>query len=388
MNSSAPIDWVANPLFEADAGRRSSWQAVLPPAGAQTAYETISQWPGYAETPLHDLQALAGRLGVQHIWFKDESSRFGLGSFKALGGAYAVQRLAAATDDPDKLTVICATDGNHGRAVAWGARTFGCRAVILIHATVSEGRAGAIAAYGADVRRVDGTYDDSVRAAQQLADEHGWHVVSDTSYAGYVDIPRDVMQGYTVMAHEALNQLPGAAGPPTHLFLQAGVGAFAASVVATVADELPPDLPVFVAVEPKAAACVLASLRNGRRSDVDGDLETIMAGLSCGEVSTLAWDILAPLLTGAMTLPEADVPAAMRHLAHGDWSARPIVAGESGVAGLAGAIRACGDEALRRDLRLGSESRILVFGTEGATDPTLYRELVGVAADDVVRAAG
>lgn len=378
-----PHAWVDNPLFDAEAGAAAPWRAVLPSAGSLQAYETIRRWPGYAPTPLRNLAALAGQLGVDAVCFKDEAARFGLGSFKALGGAYAVQRLAEAAVDPAALTVVCATDGNHGRAVAWGARTFACRAVIVIHATVSESRKQAIEAYGAEVRRVDGTYDDSVRAARTLADENGWIVVSDTSYPGYEDIPRDVMQGYTVMAREALMQMMAQTGPPTHLFLQAGVGAFAAAMIAVVAEMAAPDLPCFVTVEPERAACVMASVRARRRTEVGGNLDTIMAGLSCGEVSMLAWDILAPCLAGAMSVPDDDVPEAMRRLADGTWAGGPIVAGESGVAGLAGAIRACGDDALCRRLNLGRESRILVFGTEGATDPALYREIVGREAAEV-----
>jgi diaminopropionate ammonia-lyase len=379
--------WTDNPLFDAGAGSSAPWRNVLPPQGARLAYDTIRQWPGYAPTPLRALAPLAAELGIGAVCLKDEATRFGLGSFKALGGAYAVQRLVATVENPADLTVTCATDGNHGRAVAWGARTFGCRTVILIHATVSEGRKRAIEAYGAEVRRIDGTYDDSVRAAQDLADANGWIVVSDTSYPGYEDIPRDVMQGYSVMAREALAQMTATVGPPTHLFLQAGVGAFAAAVIAVVAEAAAPELPVFVAVEPERAACVVESLRLRRRTEVTGDLETIMAGLSCGEVSMLAWDILAPCLTGAMTVPEGDVPRAMRELAAGHWGDVPIVTGESGVAGLAGALRACADSDLRRRLALGPDSRILVFGTEGATDPELYQSIVCRPADEVAGSA-
>lgn len=351
------------------------------------ARNDIAGWPGYTATPLRQLTGLAAELGVGAVAFKDESARFGLGSFKALGGAYAVQRLVAASNGVP-LTVTCATDGNHGRSVAWGARQFGAMAVILVHGDVSEERARAIEAYGARVVRVDGNYDDSVRAAQKMADEYGWTVVSDTSYAGYEDIPGLVMLGYTVMAHEAVSQMSKGVGRPSHVFLQCGVGGLAAAVIAQVCELLAPELPQFIAVEPERAACVLASLRSGAPTSVTGDLATMMAGLSCGEVSAVAWRTLAPSLTGAMTVAEDLVPGAMRSLADAAWAAEPIVAGESGVAGLCGLIAAAGDAELRKRLGLGPDSRILLFGTEGATDPALYEQIVGRSAVSVAGGAG
>jgi diaminopropionate ammonia-lyase len=214
---------------------------ILNAAGYRLARETISAWPGYGPTPLISLAGLAEAVGVASVHYKDESQRFGLGSFKALGGAYGVARLLHARvaarhpedsvsfedvlagrygDTTAGITVTCATDGNHGRVVAWGAQTFGCRCVIFIHSTVSEGRKRAIEELGAQVLRTAGNYDASVREAQVTAEREGWFVVSDTSYEGYMEVPRDVMQGYTVMAAEAAEQL-GDAGPPSHLFLLA-----------------------------------------------------------------------------------------------------------------------------------------------------------------------
>ncbi len=224
---------------------------ILNQAGFVAAEEEISRWPGYAATPLHGLPGLASRLGVAALHYKDECGRFGLKSFKALGGAYAVFRLlrkaveAAISgervdsrqliagrwrDIVQSVTVTCATDGNHGRSVAWGARLFGCRCVIYVHESVSEGRCAAIAQYGAEVIRVPGNYDDSVRHAANEARRNGWTVVSDTTYEGYREIPVDVMHGYGVMAREIVRALGNE--PPTHVFVQAGVGALAASVAA------------------------------------------------------------------------------------------------------------------------------------------------------------
>ncbi len=381
-------------------------EAVLDGAEIATAQREIATWPGYAESPLEQLPGLAAAGGVGQIYYKDESGRFGLGSFKALGGAYAVYRLLArlVADRPGGVavasaelaagahrditstaTVCCATDGNHGRSVAWGARTFGCRSVIYIHQTVSEGRRAAIAGFGAEVVRTAGTYDDSVRQAAADAAARGWYVVSDTSYAGYSDRPREVMRGYTLIAAEAIRQLP-AGELPTHLFLQGGVGGLAAAVLAQFWLRFGSDRPRFVVVEPEAAACLYASARAGQPTAIEGELDTMMAGLSCGEVSLLAWQVLAQGADDFMTVPDRAAVAVMRLLANGVGGDPPLVAGESAVAGLAGARAAARDPKLAAALDLGPESRILVFGTEGDTDPDLYRSIVGRPAE-AVRAA-
>ena len=340
---------------------------VLPASGFRQARETITSWPGYAPTPLRDLPAIAQRAGVTAVRLKDEAERFGLGSFKALGGAYAVARLLRGRA-PRAVTVTCATDGNHGRAVAWGAQRFGCRCVIFIHQAVSPGRAEAIARYGAEVQRVAGTYDDAVREAARVAAAEGWFVVSDTSWPGYTAVPVDVMQGYRLMADEAVGQWHGA--PPTHVFVQGGVGGAAAAVSVQMRARYaaPPGL---VVVEPDRAACLLASARLGALTTVPGALDTIMAGLACGEPSPLAWTELERGAAAFMAVPDEAAIACMKLLA-----GMGIVAGESGVAGLAGFLLAAADPAARETLGLRAASRVLLFGTEGATDPALYRRLV------------
>lgn len=370
------FDWIDNPLIDPEFATARPWRDGLAPASMEAARQAIAAWSGYAPTPLRQLDDLAAELDLGGIAYKDESERFGLGSFKALGGAYAVQRLVAEGGGVP-LTVTCATDGNHGRSVAWGARQFGASAVILIHAEVSVERARAIEAFGARVVRIDGNYDDSVRAAQRMADENGWTVVSDTSYAGYEDIPCLVMQGYTVMAHEALTQMAETGDRPSHVFLQCGVGGLAAAVIAQTAEFVSTAPPSFVAVEPEQAACVFESLRHRAPHAVTGDLATMMAGLSCGEVSAVAWRTLAPALRGAMTVAEEMIPDAMRKLADGSWSGYPVVAGESGVAGLCGLVAAARNDRLRAHLGLGRDSHVLVYGTEGATDAALYEDIVG-----------
>jgi len=350
--------------------------AVLDRDGFDAAHAAIAAWPGYAPTPLLALPGLARALGVASIHYKHEAPRFGLGSFKALGGAYAVERLVKGRD-PATVTVTCATDGNHGRAVAWGAQRAGCRAVIFVTAAVSAGRAAAIEALGAAVRRVDGTYDDAVRAADAEAKAQGWIVVSDTAYPGYTEIPRLVMQGYGVMANEAF---AGLEAPPTHLFLQAGVGALASAVIARAWQRWGADRPHVTIVEPETAACCFASLDAGRPVTVGGDLATVMAGLSCGEVSLLAWEILKPGAAAAMTIEDAAAVDALRLLAEGRHGDAPIRAGETGVAGLAGLIAAAGDASARHALGLDTAARVLLFGSEGVTDPAVWARLAGQAA--------
>ncbi|HKA45848.1 MAG TPA: diaminopropionate ammonia-lyase [Burkholderiales bacterium] len=346
------------------------------------ARRVITGWPGYRPTPLHALPRLAAHLRIGRIHYKDESERFGLKSFKALGGAYAVSRLVAGLRDPAALTVTSATDGNHGRSVAWGARQFGCRCVIFVHANVSAARVAAIEHYGAEVRRVPGNYDDSVRDAARVASENGWTIVSDTSYRGYADIPRDVMQGYAILMEEALAQAGGVL--PTHVFAQGGVGGFAAALTAYLWEHYGASRPSIIVVEPERADCLLRSARAGAPQKVDGDLDTVMAGLACGEPSLLAWEILKHGADFFMSIPDEVALNAMRRLADPEAPDVAIVGGESGVAGLAGLICAATDETARGTLGLHAGSRVLVIGTEGDTDPDVYERVVGRSAASVL----
>ncbi|HEX8665643.1 MAG TPA: diaminopropionate ammonia-lyase [Beijerinckiaceae bacterium] len=348
-------------------------RAILSVEKGRAAAEAIRAWPGYAPTPLLRLDAMAREAGVAEVLYKDEGRRFGLKSFKALGGAYAVEKLAGERGAAG-LTVACATDGNHGRAVAWGAARAGARAVIFVHEGVSRGRAAAIAAYGAEVVRAGRTYDESVRLCAEAARGNGWQIVSDTSWPGYEDVPRTVMQGYAVIAMETHDQ--GAA--PTHVFVQSGVGGLAAAALSWLWETLGPERPVFVVVEPEDAACLLASAETGAPTSVGGDLDTIMAGLACGEPSLLAWRILGPGADAFMAIPDAAAEEAMRDLAD-----LGVGGGESGVAGLAGFRLAARDPRMRSALRLDGDSRVLLFGTEGATDPEVYARIVGRTAEEV-----
>ena len=401
---------------------------ILNDAGFSAAQHEIMQWPGYAPTPLRTLPSLARHLGVGTIYYKDEGERFGLKSFKALGGAYAVLRLLAraiARQDGGQnvsaadilsgrwrhvvqhMTVTCATDGNHGRSVAWGAQMFGCRCVIYIHATVSEGRRAAIARYGADVIRVQGNYDDSVRHADAQAKANGWTVVSDTTYArpqpwlrqaprggarklgsgpafpheGYRSIPIDVMHGYGVMAREIVEQI--GEQPPTHVLVQAGVGAFAASVAAAFWLAWGERRPQLVVVEPIAADCHLRSAQAGRPVAVTGALDTIMAGLACGEVSPAAWEIVSTAAAAYVAIDDQYALDAVRLFAHPQSGDAAIVSGETGATGLAALLVAREDAPLRALLSLDGDSRVLLLGSEGDTDPEIYRHITGRTADEV-----
>ncbi|MDW5442716.1 diaminopropionate ammonia-lyase [Polaromonas sp. SM01] len=398
-------EYLRNPAADRQAPYGERRSAILGAQALAQAERELRSWQGYAVTPLHTLPALAQALGVAAVHYKDEGGRFGLGSFKALGGAYAVAcllcrelgaRLGRTLTTQDLLTpalralcaditVTCATDGNHGRSVAWGAQLFGCRCVIYIHATVSEGRRVAIAHYGAEVVRTSGNYDDAVRQADADAKLHGRFVISDTSYPGYMDVPRDVMQGYQLMVQEAAQQL---AQRPSHIFVQAGVGGLAAAVCGYFWERDGSERPVFVVVEPDRADCLTQSAKAGQLTAVTGDIDTLMAGLACGEVSHLAWEILEHGTDGFCVIADQAAVAAMRLLAYPMGQDPVIVAGESAVAGVAAAVAVCQSEAARAALGLTADSRILFFGSEAATDPQLYEELVGESAEAVAVRAG
>jgi len=370
----------------------------------EEAERFLSYRDNHAETPLHCLPELAASLGLAAIHVKDEGHRLGLGSFKALGGAYAVIRLVleeasrqlgrhvdiaelhtpAVKAVAATMTVACATDGNHGRSVAQGARLVGAGARIFVHSGVSDERVEAIARFGAEMIRVAGTYDDSVAEAARIAAGEGWIIVSDTSWPGYDYIPTLVMQGYTAMVREALRQLPQL---PTHVFVQSGVGGVAAAVAAHLAVVLGERRPAFVVVDPARAACICESARAGHPVKVRPGEPTVMAMLECYEPSLVAWRMLARVADAFMTVEEEDAVAAMNRLARPIGGDVAIVAGESGGAGLAGLMRATATPAIRSALGLGAASRVLVINTEGATDPGRYLELVGMSPAQVAAGA-
>lgn len=381
-------DYYNRPLLPVD-------RQMFGPDATAKALEMLRLHPSYRATPLRELNGLAASVGIQSVHIKDESGRFGLGSFKSLGGAYAVVCLALeeasrvlgrvvnASEllDPDvravvrNLNVGCATDGNHGRSVAAGTNLAGCRANIFVHEGVSPERIAAIARFGANVVEVAGNYDDAVAEAERVCHVNGWIIVSDTSWPGYERIPRLVMQGYTVMVSEILAELMQ---PPTHVFLQAGVGGFAAAMAASLTLDIGAARPKFIIVEPDRAACLFASNKADAPVKIAPVEPTVMAMLECYEPSMLAWGILSRLADVYMTVCDADAIAAMQQLAAAENGTNRVIAGESGGAGLAGLLAAAADPHSRELIGLDVHSRVLLFNTEGATDPTIYKNLTGI----------
>lgn len=367
---------------------------------AEAVERLLSHRPNHRPTPLRALPALAEELGLGAIHLKDEGFRLGLGSFKALGGAYAVIRLVieaaekalgrkvdiAELHSPDVAKISaamsfgCATDGNHGRSVAQGAQLVGAQSVIFVHGGVSDARVAAIARYGAEIVRVAGTYDDSVAEAARVCEQNGWTVVSDTSWPGYERIPGLVMQGYTAIMREALERLPE---PPTHVFVQAGVGGIAAATAAYLACRYGEARPTFVAVDPARAACIFETARAGRPVKLQHGEPTVMAMLECYEPSLLAWHILARTADAFMTVEDEQAVEVMNRLARPLGHDPVVVSGESGGAGMAGLFRAARDPEMRAAIGLDAKSRALLIVTEGATDPDRYRQLVGISPADL-----
>ncbi|MBT6035042.1 MAG: diaminopropionate ammonia-lyase [Kordiimonadaceae bacterium] len=360
------------------------------------AYNSIKNWQEYTPTPLHQLPALAAELGLGEIYYKDEAHRFGLKSFKALGGAYAVVHVLKehlsvllsdnTITDQDILsgkysehlkdfTVATATDGNHGRSVAWGAKQCGINCMIYMHKGVSKSRAIAVELLGAKVEWVDGNYDDSLLKTKRDAIENEWHIISDTSYDGYTYVPKYVMAGYTVMTREMENQLPNSK-IPSHIIIQGGVGGLAGAICAHASKIWGDKRPRFIVVEPETADCLLQSAIKGRPKMVHIDTETMMGGLSCGEVSTIGWDILKDNADDFTSISDENVATSMCLLALGMGDDPKIEAGESGVAGLALLLELKDNPALKADLGLDENSQVLLFGTEGATDQEIYNKII------------
>ena len=366
------------------------------------ANEFHKSFPQYSVTPLQKLSALADYLGVKGIYCKDESYRFGLNAFKVLGGSYAMGRYIAQelgrdiSELPynvlssDKLreefgqaTFFTATDGNHGRGVAWAAKRLGQKAVVRMPKGTTKTRFDNIAKEGAEVTIEEVNYDDCVRmaAAEAAKTEHGI-IVQDTAWAGYEEIPSWIMQGYGTLVLEADKQLKkNGVDRPTHVFVQAGVGSLAGAVVGYFAHKYKENPPVMVVCEASAADCLYRSAvqADGNLVNVTGDLQTIMAGLACGEGNTIGWDILKNHVTVFASCPDWMSAKATRIYANPLENDPHIISGESGSVPLGLAYTALHDEDakdLKEALKLDENSNILVISTEGDTDPVRYREIV------------
>jgi len=375
--------WLAqNPRVRPGLKFGRAQQFVINPNGIAELCDMLKDCPKHAPTPLLALPALAERLGVGEIRVKDESQRFGFGAFKALGGVLAVYNALSSavgnayhigTNFADVMNGLhgevtapfvfsTASSGNHGRAVAAGAKLFGNRCVIFLPKFTSAEKEAAIRARGAEVVRVDGDYDAAVAECKRVSRENGWEIISDTSWEGYDKAPRIVMRGYCVLAHEAIAQQGRQA--PTHVFVQAGVGGLAAAVIGYLWAMLP-TRPTFVVVEPESADCWFQSNLAGKPMPASGNADTVMGGLACREISPITWDVIGQRADWFMTIEEDQVMPARRLLAHPLDGDPAIASGPSGCAGLAGLTRVCTDRATFEVLKLDAKSRVLLINSEG-----------------------
>ena len=364
---------------------------------AKAVREFHRSFPMYASTPLAQLPETAKALGIGKIYVKDESHRFGLNAFKVLGGSYAIGNyLAKKLGKPlsetgyhvltapetrealGHLTFITATDGNHGRGVAWTASTLGQKSIVHMPKGSAPERLQNIRAAGAEADIIDGNYDDAVRLSRKEARENGWVIVQDTSWEGYEEIPGWIMQGYCTMGLEAYEQLPQ---KPTHIFLQAGVGSMAGTIAALFASIYQEERPRVIVVEPNNADCFYRTAKadDGQLHAVTGDLKTIMAGLACGEPCSLAWEILRDCADHFIAFPDWAAAKGMRILGNPLGKDDRVISGESGASGF-GCMAAILTEPsladIKQELGLEETSRVLFFSTEGATDRENYRRIV------------
>ncbi|MDQ0178097.1 diaminopropionate ammonia-lyase [Bacillus chungangensis] len=362
-------------------------------------WEFHKSFPEYNETPLVDLKNLAKNLGVDKIYVKDESYRFNLNAFKVLGGSYCLGSIIAdklgldiselpyekiSSDEVKQklgeITFVTATDGNHGRGIAWTANRLGQKSVVYMPRGSSEERLNNIKSLGSDASILDLNYDDAVRFASESGQKNGWILAQDTAWEGYEDIPSRIMQGYTTIGNEIMKQLQET--KPTHIFLQAGVGAMAGAITAFFADFYADDeQPIIVIVEPDKADCIFrtASEKDGQLHSVTGDMDTIMAGLACGEPCTIGWDILRDYADCFISMPDNIAAKGMRILGNPLADDTKIVSGESGAAtlGLVAEVLQNKDlDWLKNQLKMDANSKILCLSTEGDTDQENYRKIV------------
>ena len=334
------------------------------------AVTTIENWETYKPTPLIELDKLSSYLNINKIYYKDEGFRFDLKSFKALGGAFAVNKIVKETK---AKTVSTATAGNHGRSVAWGAQRLGIKCKIFISEFVSEDRAEAMRNLGADVIRVKGNYDASLKECINQSKKNQWEIVQDVSWEGYKTVPRYIMAGYTIMIKEIFDKIKNE--KISHVFLQAGVGGMAAATIAGFA-KYSNNLPCFITVEPKDAECVLQSIKNKKPTSINIQKESIMGGMSCGDVSSLAWEILKHSTNYSISISDEAVATTVALLKQKEFSNDEIIAGECGVPGVISLISAIKDKNICEKLKLNSQSNVLLIGCEGLTDFKMYNKLL------------
>ena len=334
------------------------------------AYLTISEWDSYKPTPLLLLNKLSKELNLNKIYYKDESKRFDLKSFKALGGAYAVEKVTKGNKD---ITVSTATAGNHGRSVAWGAKRLGLKCKIFISEYVSDARGKAMELLGADVVKVKGNYEQSLIECIKQSTNNDWQIVQDVAWKDYMTVPKYTMAGYTVMMKEIVDQINNE--KITHIFLQAGVGGMAGAMVAGAARYLE-NVPIMIVVEPDSAACVMESIKSGKIKKIDIQRESLMGGMSCGEPSLVPWKILKKSVNNCISLPDDDIGKTMKLCANASFGDDNIIAGENSAPGIISLIASCNDENIKNKLNLNSNSNILLIGCEGDTDQEMYKKLL------------
>ncbi len=347
---------------------------VLDKSAIDKAYNTISNWETYAPTPLLNLNKLSKNLGLKNIFYKDESKRFGLKSFKALGGAYAVEQVSSGNKN---VVVATATAGNHGKSVAWGAKRLGIACKIFISEFVSDTRADEMRKLGADVVQVKGNYENSLNECVKQSKKNGWEIVQDVAWENYLTVPKLTMAGYSVMIEEISKQTDQYI---THIFLQAGVGGMASGVIAGVARYFK-RIPKIIIIEPENADCVLKSIDAGKLTKVEIEKESIMGGMSCGEVSLVPWQILKNSVNNCLSIPDDDIPLSVAMLAKGYFGDDKIIAGECSAPAVISLNVSCNNEKIKKDLELDMNANVLLIGCEGDTDIKLYNKLLSKGSE-------
>ena len=334
------------------------------------AYKAISGWDGYSPTPLLSLEKLSKKIKLNKIFYKDESKRFNLKSFKALGGAYAVEKVTKGNKD---IIVSTATAGNHGRSVAWGSQKLGLKCKIFISEYVSEFRAKIMRSFGADVIRVKGNYDNSLKECIKQSKQNNWQIVQDVAWQDYKLVPKLTMAGYSVMMKEISKQIDKK--QVSHVILQAGVGGMAAAMVAGIARYLD-NVPKIIVVEPESAACVLESIKVNKIKKISIQKESLMGGMSCDEVSLVPWEILKTSVSHCVTVSDDYIAKTVKYLANSKFSDEKIIGGECSTPGISSLIGLCNNAGVRKELDLDEKSNILLFGCEGDADEELYQKLL------------
>ena len=343
---------------------------ILPKHYIDEAYNIISKWDNYSPTPLISLNKLSEKLKLNKIFYKDESKRFHLKSFKALGGAYAVEKV---TKGNKKIIISTATAGNHGRSVAWGSKKLGLKCKIFISEYVSEFRAKVMKSFGADVIRVKGNYDNSLKECIKQSKQNNWQIVQDVAWEDYKLIPKLTMAGYSVMMKEISEQINNQ--KISHIILQAGVGGMAAAMVAGIARYLN-YIPKIIIVEPESAACVLESIKNGKIKKITVEKESLMGGMSCDEISLVPWQILKNSTNHCVTVSDDYISKTVKHLANSEFSDEKIIGGECSTPGIISLVGLCNNIEISKKINLNEESNVLLFGCEGDADEELYQKLL------------